>query len=149
MGSQNCVFHFVLGHIWCFAGGSSPIWLAWTPSRASSLYRIGLLTLGLCWLKICARSCLRSQPLKFLIFLLAILLGVWLWRRNRLNDRSQGSQEKDQRKATQGHAPSLQPSPMLACKHCGVHMPEADMFKGRIGHYCSQAHCQAAADQPA
>jgi uncharacterized protein len=36
---------------------------------------------------------------------------------------------------------------MLACQHCGLHMPEADMVKGQKGVYCSQAHCQAAADQ--
>jgi hypothetical protein len=28
-------------------------------------------------------------------------------------------------------------------------MPETDMVKGKAGVYCSQAHCQAAADQQA
>jgi len=86
--------------------------------------------------------------LKFLLFLLALLFGVWLWRRNRLNDLKQGSHKKDGQQTPQAQSPSVnQPRPMLACKHCGVHMPESDMFNGKQGVYCTPAHCQAAADQ--
>jgi uncharacterized protein len=86
--------------------------------------------------------------LKILIFLLAVLLGVWLWRRNRLKDFKQRDQKTENTQAKEAQTPSaLQPSPMLACQHCGLHMPEADMVKGKKGVYCSQAHCQAAADQ--
>jgi uncharacterized protein len=86
--------------------------------------------------------------LKILIFLLAVLLGVWLWRRNRLKDLKQRAQKPENTQAKEAQTPSaLQPSPMLACQHCGLHMPEADMVKGKKGVYCSQAHCQAAADQ--
>jgi uncharacterized protein len=86
--------------------------------------------------------------LKFLLFLLAILFGVWLWRRNRLNDLKQGSQKTDGPQTPQDQSASVtQPSPMLACKHCGVHMPESEMFKGKNGVYCTPAHGHAAADQ--
>jgi uncharacterized protein len=36
---------------------------------------------------------------------------------------------------------------MHACDHCGVHLPESDMVKGRAGRYCSESHRQAAGDQ--
>jgi uncharacterized protein len=86
--------------------------------------------------------------LKFLLFLLALLFGVWLWRRNRLNYLKQGPHKKDGQQTPQAQSPSVnQPSPMLACKHCGVRMPESDMFKGKQGVYCTPAHCQADADQ--
>lgn len=86
--------------------------------------------------------------MKILIFLLAVLLGVWLWRRNRLADQKRRSQNTENAPAKDAQAPtSLQPSPMLSCQHCGVHMPETDMVKGKMGVYCSAAHCEAAADQ--
>jgi len=88
--------------------------------------------------------------LKIFVFLLAVLFGVWLWRRNRLNAQKNRSEEAKSTPPKDAQAPSaLQPSPMLSCKHCGVHMPETDMVKGKVGVYCSQAHCQAAADQKA
>jgi len=88
--------------------------------------------------------------LKILIFLLAVLFGVWLWRRNRLTAQKRRSQQPENTPPKDAQAPSaLQPSPMLSCKHCGIHMPETDMVKGKAGVYCSQAHCQAAADQVA
>jgi uncharacterized protein len=40
-----------------------------------------------------------------------------------------------------------EPSAMHACDHCGVHLPESDMTKGRVGRYCSESHRQAAGDQ--
>jgi uncharacterized protein len=90
--------------------------------------------------------------LKFLIFLLAVLFGVWLWRKNRL--RTLQEKQKKQAENTTKAGPqaansqtSLQPSPMLACHHCGLHMPEPDMLKGQAGPYCSEAHRQAAGDR--
>jgi len=87
--------------------------------------------------------------LKIFIFLLAVLFGVWLWRRNRLNALKEKQQDKSQNAASQGNAKvDLQePSAMHACDHCGVHLPESDMVKGRTGRYCSESHRQAAGDQ--
>jgi uncharacterized protein len=83
--------------------------------------------------------------LKFLLFLCVILFGVWLWRKNRLNDLKQRSEKTVDPQTPQ----AKQPSAMLACLHCGVHMPEVDMYRGKKGVYCSHAHCHAAADQAA
>jgi uncharacterized protein len=86
--------------------------------------------------------------LKFLLFLLTLLFGVWLWRQNRLKDFKQGSEKPEAPQAPRPQSTSaMQPSPMFACKHCGVHMPESDMFKGKNGAYCTPAHCHAADDQ--
>jgi uncharacterized protein len=87
--------------------------------------------------------------LKILIFLLAILFGVWLWRRNRLNALKEKEKPNNARTQASAHdTPNLsQPSPMHACDHCGVHLPESDMLKGRSGRYCSEVHRQAAGDQ--
>jgi uncharacterized protein len=87
--------------------------------------------------------------LKIFIFLLAVLFGVWLWRRNRLNALQEKQQDKSHTAASQVNAKvDLQePSAMHACDHCGVHLPEPDMVKGRAGRYCSESHRQAAGDQ--
>lgn len=77
--------------------------------------------------------------MKFLILLLAILAGVWIWRSGR-----------DKRLADRT-PPPVDPStkntgtqPMVACRHCGVHLPGADAIAGRLGSYCSTAHRQQA-----
>ena len=87
--------------------------------------------------------------MKIFIFLLAVLFGVWLWRRNRLNALKEKQQDKSHTAASQVNAKvDLQePSAMHACDHCGVHLPEPDMVKGRAGRYCSESHRQAAGDQ--
>jgi uncharacterized protein len=89
--------------------------------------------------------------LKIFIFLLAVLFGVWLWRRNRLNALKEKQNHKPDNASSQGNAyakDALQePSAMHACDQCGVHLPESDMVKGRAGRYCSESHRQAAGDQ--
>ena len=89
--------------------------------------------------------------MKIFIFLLAVLFGVWLWRRNRLNAFKEKQQDKAHNAASQGNGKAKvdlqEPSAMHACDHCGVHLPESDMVKGRAGRYCSESHRQAAGDQ--
>jgi uncharacterized protein len=90
--------------------------------------------------------------LKILIFLVAVLFGVWLWRKNRLRSLQEKQKNQAEKSAKAGpqaanSQTSLQPSPMLACHHCGLHMPESDMLKGQAGPYCSEAHRQAAGDR--
>jgi len=89
--------------------------------------------------------------LKFLIFLLAVLFGVWLWRKNRLSalkekQKNQAGNTPHSKQSAENSPSPLQPSPMQACQHCGLHMPESDMLQGQAGRYCSEAHRQAAGD---
>lgn len=71
--------------------------------------------------------------MKLLVVLLAILFGVWLWRRGRTLKAPQA----------RGGAPGA-PLPMVRCRHCGVHLPRAAAVTGRAGDYCSPAHRQEA-----
>lgn len=66
--------------------------------------------------------------MKLLIVLLAILFGVWLWRRgHRIRHAAQQPKQ-------------LQTEAMIACAHCGVHVPRSSSVQGRVGRYCSVAH---------
>jgi uncharacterized protein len=67
----------------------------------------------------------------FLVLAVGLLL-VWLWRsgRNASNDSPDQAQQH----------PDHDTSSMVACKHCGLHLPETEAVKGLQGMYCSLAH---------
>lgn len=71
--------------------------------------------------------------MKFLLFLLVVLLGVWLWRSNRpgnaVNPKS---------------PPRPTPQDMVSCTRCGLHITQADSVQGQRGVYCSHAHREEA-----
>lgn len=69
--------------------------------------------------------------MKLLILLLAVLGGVWLWKRGRRLEQSKQAPPKSSRREVQ---------PMLSCAVCGVHVPQTDAVKGQRGSYCSVAH---------
>jgi uncharacterized protein len=68
--------------------------------------------------------------LKLLILLIVIGAAAW-WFFGR---RRPG-------KLPRRRAASADPEPMLACAHCGVHLPQAEALTGPDGRpYCSAAH---------
>jgi uncharacterized protein len=67
--------------------------------------------------------------MKYLVLLLIVLAGVWWLRQQRRPDRPSS------------HTPS-DPHTMVACTHCGVHVPETEVVPGQRGTYCSEAHRQ-------
>jgi uncharacterized protein len=77
--------------------------------------------------------------MKFLILLLVILFGVWLWKRSQTL------------KSRPPKAPSppkdTGPQTMVACLHCQTHLPNEDAVRGVLGVYCSIAHREAAGDK--
>jgi uncharacterized protein len=98
---------------------------------------------GLC-LKFCfstldAVDSVQRSILKYAVVMLVVLLGVWLWRKNRAEaqEDKQSSSKPAQRPAN--HA---QPQIMLSCAVCGVHLPQSDVLVGKQGSYCSAAHRQ-------
>ncbi|WP_342129971.1 PP0621 family protein [Hydrogenophaga sp. OTU3427] len=75
--------------------------------------------------------------MKFLLVLVVVLAGVWLWRRARVNDMA-SRQPPPARPQTPAQPPG--PSAMVACAHCGLHLPANESLAGARGPYCSAEH---------
>ncbi|MFM7026878.1 MAG: PP0621 family protein [Limnohabitans sp.] len=73
--------------------------------------------------------------MKYLFWLLVILLVWWAYRRTRA---TAARQEPPQAPATQD---------MVVCTHCGIHLPRDEAVAGTRGQYCSTAHRSAAGDR--
>lgn len=67
--------------------------------------------------------------MKYLLLLLIVLAGIWWLRQQRQPDQSSSKTQSG-------------PQTMVACTHCGVHVPEAEVVQGQRGAYCSEAHRQ-------
>jgi uncharacterized protein len=67
--------------------------------------------------------------MKYLIFAVAVVLLLWLLRRS-LRPRRPPSPP----------APTAEAKTMLACAHCGVHLPRDEALPGRGGVFCGEAH---------
>lgn len=73
--------------------------------------------------------------MKYLIVVAIVFLVAWRWRSAR-DSNTAGQQPKAQ--------PQAQPTDMVACQQCGLHLPASEALQGRQGPYCSPAHRQAA-----
>ena len=73
--------------------------------------------------------------MKFLFWLIVILFVWWAWRRAQTRDKGTPPPA--------AHAPQ----DMVACVHCGVHLPHDEAVAGTLGPYCSAAHRSAAGDR--
>jgi uncharacterized protein len=76
--------------------------------------------------------------LKYAVVILVVLLGVWLWRKNRADDRRDAAATPARKNAT----PPLTPQIMVSCAVCGVHLPKSDAVVGKRNHFCSLVHRQ-------
>lgn len=74
--------------------------------------------------------------MKYLLVLLVLTVAVWLWRHNRRHQHAGPTGQHNRRSGPA--APTL----MVACLHCGTHLPEHEAIEGAGGHYCSQSHRQ-------
>ncbi|QBK06232.1 hypothetical protein DW355_17275 [Hylemonella gracilis] len=74
--------------------------------------------------------------MKFLLFLLVMLLAVWLWRSGRTAEpparRPAGPTRPTPRKTV--------PQDMVRCAHCGLHLPLSEAVVSTGAHYCSTEH---------
>ena len=75
--------------------------------------------------------------MKYLIVLLLVLLVAWQWRSGRA--RLARNQAPDAARGTAGT-----PVDVVACAHCGVHLPARDAVAGSAGRYCDAQHRAAA-----
>lgn len=74
--------------------------------------------------------------LKFLLVLLVVGIGVWS-----LVSRLRGPRRDADSPAGSGKAPASNlPVAMVACAHCGLHLPAADAVPDGARLYCSDAH---------
>jgi len=73
--------------------------------------------------------------MKYLIWLLIVLAGIWWIRKQR--------QPKPPQPPADTPTPTGAPTAMLPCAHCGVLCPENETVTGKHGRYCSDAHRQS------
>lgn len=83
--------------------------------------------------------------MKYLLVLGVVLFGIWLWGHNRrIQARERAEAQREARAAAQRSKPtSTTPSAMVACVHCGLHLPLTDAVQGTQGPYCSHGHRRA------
>lgn len=87
--------------------------------------------------------------MKFLVLILVVLVVVMLAKaaRGRLGQRSGDELPPAPRR----DAAAPEGEVMLACAHCGLHLPRSDALPGRGGVYCSEGHraiAEARRDRP-
>lgn len=70
--------------------------------------------------------------MKYLLVIAVVMVGVWVWRNNRIQE-----DRPSPPRPGRGKKP---PVTMVACRHCGTHLPESEAFVGRHGNYCCEEH---------
>jgi uncharacterized protein len=81
--------------------------------------------------------------MKYLIWLLVILAAIWAFKRS----RRLAKPAKPAKPTEDEKTPSASPSNMVACAHCGLHLPQEEAVTGTKGLYCSTEHRAAAQDR--
>ena len=67
--------------------------------------------------------------MKILLFLVVVFVLLWLLR-GAMTSRRRGD----------AAPPPKAPQEMIACAHCGVHLPRDEALPGRGGVFCGDAH---------
>lgn len=70
--------------------------------------------------------------MKYLLVTAVVLVAFWIWRNNRRADQAAPPPPRSRAVG--------QPAPMVACGHCGMHLPADEAVQGRHGSYCCQEH---------
>jgi uncharacterized protein len=73
--------------------------------------------------------------LKFLLVLLVVGIGLWSLL-SRLRGPGRGSGDASGSAKSTGATPVV----VVACAHCGLHLPAADAVADSTHQYCSDAH---------
>lgn len=79
--------------------------------------------------------------MKFLLLLVVIVFAAWLFNtRRRAGTRKPPPDRPTPKAKGKADAPTA-PAAMLACVHCGLHLPQPDVLFDVAGRaYCSEAH---------
>lgn len=77
--------------------------------------------------------------MKYLLVLLVIVIAVGVWRSRRRAENLQA-----RRPAARADSRLQPPQDMVACAHCGLHLPRSDALvlgnASRPAYYCSAEH---------
>lgn len=78
--------------------------------------------------------------MKYLLLLAVVGVVIWWLRRGGSGERPARPQPGKKPDAGKPGKPAA-PTPMLACAHCGVHLPQAEAVSDGAGRpYCGEAH---------
>ncbi|NKI94123.1 PP0621 family protein [Rhizobacter sp. SG703] len=72
---------------------------------------------------------------KLIVLLVVVFLIVWLARGGR-----PGRSAPPSPTTPPPAKPAATPDTIVACAHCGLHLPQADALPGRGGVFCGEAH---------
>jgi len=82
--------------------------------------------------------------MKFVIVLVAVVALVWLL----LGGRSRAARGPVRRAPSAPKGPARAAEGMVACAHCGIHLPQSEALSLGTRVFCSAAHRDAAAREP-
>jgi uncharacterized protein len=78
--------------------------------------------------------------MKYLVLLAVVGLVIWWLRRGR-SAPGQGRPQAGKKDGPGAPRSPAAPTPMLACAHCGVHLPQAEAVTDGAGRpFCGEAH---------
>lgn len=78
-----------------------------------------------------------------LLLFLLILVAIYYVRRKLPRSGADSARSADwdeQRTTGRGKSTGAQIEQMVACAHCGLHVPESEGVRGADGFFCSEAH---------
>jgi uncharacterized protein len=81
--------------------------------------------------------------MKYLVVLIVVFVGVWLWRSNRIADRKD-KKENFEREAERQNTQKI----IVSCAHCGLHLPQQEALAAPSADlrqqlwFCSAEHRQ-------
>jgi uncharacterized protein len=86
--------------------------------------------------------------MKIVVLIAVVALVLWLLSAaRRRSGRGDEAPPVQPRRGRRGDA--AEPTPMLACAHCGVHLPRAEAVEDATGRvFCSDAHRLAGPRHP-
>ena len=77
--------------------------------------------------------------MKYLLVLAVVMVAIHIWRKNRRE-----ALEEETRARAAERPPVPAPVTMVACRHCGTHLPRAEALFDVGGHpYCGETHRRA------
>ena len=77
--------------------------------------------------------------MKFLLVFAVLLIGFFIWRSNRVGDKTPPAKPAAPKAKGEGHAIE-----MVQCAVCGLHCPKTESVTGKLGVYCTAQHRQQA-----